>query len=140
MVKLYNGIIDVYYEEIPLGIRPNGHSSPQKGPPLCEYLGLIPGFVSIYIIFAFSGSFGLCRGVWWRFWLVGWGLSVNPSMRMCGVQFRYVLCGLFGERGTYEFLKGRRGRCWILSWSYYVLFLIGCIVVATIVPPILRSF
>ena len=36
-----------------LGIRPKSHSSSQKVPPLYEYLGSIPGFVSIYIIFYF---------------------------------------------------------------------------------------
>jgi hypothetical protein len=36
-----------------LGICPNGHSSPQKVPPLCECLDSIPGFISIYIIFSF---------------------------------------------------------------------------------------
>jgi hypothetical protein len=36
-----------------LGIRPNGHSTSQKVQPLCECLGSIPRFVSIYIVFYF---------------------------------------------------------------------------------------
>jgi hypothetical protein len=41
------------YLNFNLGICPNGHSTPQKVQPLCECLGSISRFVSIYIVFYF---------------------------------------------------------------------------------------
>uniref|UniRef100_A0A2N9HJX6 Cux N-terminal domain-containing protein n=1 Tax=Fagus sylvatica TaxID=28930 RepID=A0A2N9HJX6_FAGSY len=61
------------------------------------------------MVFCLFGVIWVMPGSVVEVWLVGWGRSVNPDMRTLGC-CSFILCGFYGVRGIYEFLKGRRGQ------------------------------